>query len=122
VEFSILFTPGGEAPTPRYLNSQKPLVGVLGGTASEEELTSRGIRTLLFAGANTDQCVGGSLQDAFTKGWDCLLLSDGCATSSPEFAEQCIEFNCEEGWGFVLSCEDLAKGVDSMQATPGTGV
>jgi len=94
------------------------LSGFWGGTESEEVLTSRGIRTLLFSGANTDQCVGGSLQDAFTKGWDCLLLSDGCATSSPNFAKQCIEYNCEEGWGFVLSCEDLAKGVDNMQTTP----
>ena len=25
------------------------------------------------------------------------------------FAKQCIEFNCAEGWGFVLSCKDLAK-------------
>jgi hypothetical protein len=47
--------------------------------------------------ANTDHCVGGSLQDAFTKGWGCLLLSDGCATTSPIFARQCIEFNCKGG-------------------------
>lgn len=93
------------------------LSGFWGGTAIEEILSARGIRTLLFAGANTDQCVGGSLQDAFTKGWDCLLLSDGCATTSPDFARQCIEFNTSEGWGFVLSCEDLAKGVDCMQKT-----
>ena len=71
------------------------LSGFWEGTASEEVLTSHGIRTLLFAGANTDQCVGASLQDAFTKGWDCLLLSDGCATTSPKFAKQCIEFNSE---------------------------
>ncbi|MCJ1265300.1 hypothetical protein MMC22_005175 [Lobaria immixta] len=98
------------------------LSGFWGGTAAEELLSSRGIRTLLFAGANTDQCVGGSLQDAFTKGWDCLLLSDGCATTSPDFARQCIEYNTSEGWGFVLSCEDLAKGVDCMQEEPSAGV
>lgn len=84
----------------------------------EEVLNSRGIRTLLFAGANTDQCVGGSLQDAFTKGWDCLLLSDGCATASPVLAKQCIEYNCEAGWDFMLSCEQLSKGIDDMQITP----
>lgn len=98
------------------------LSGFWGGTASEELLSSRGIRTLLFAGANTDQCVGGSLQDAFTKGWDCLLLSDGCATTSPDFARRCIEFNTKEGWGFMLSCEGLAKGVDSMQREPSAEV
>jgi hypothetical protein len=42
--------------------------GFWGGTGIEEVLTSRGIRTLVFSSANTDQCVGGSLQDAVTKG------------------------------------------------------
>jgi nicotinamidase-related amidase len=102
--------------------SKNRLSGFWGGTGIEEALTSRGIRTLLFSGANTDQCVGGSLQDAFTKGWDCLLLSDACATTSPDFARQCIEFNCEGGWGFVLTCEGLAKGADNMQTAPSPGV
>lgn len=85
-----------------YQDSQEPLcLDFGGGTASEELLSARGIRTLLFAGANTDQGVGGSLQDAFTKGWDCLLLSDGCATTSPDFARQCIEFNTNEGLGVL---------------------
>ena len=91
------------------------LSGFWGGAASEEMLRSRGIKTLLFAGANTDQCVGTSLIDACMKGWDCLLLSDGCATTSPEFSKQCFEFNVAGGWGFLLSCEDLAKGVEHMQ-------
>lgn len=93
------------------------LSGFWGGTGIEKALADRGIRTLIFSGANTDQCVGGSLQDAFTKGWDCLMLSDGCATTSPDFCKQCIEFNCEGGWGFVLSCEELADGVNKMQAS-----
>ncbi|KAG7005489.1 isochorismatase domain-containing protein [Physcia stellaris] len=96
------------------------LSGFWGGTAIEEALTARGIRTLLFAGVNTDQCVGGSLQDALAKGWDCILLSDGCATTSPQFAQQCIEFNSELGWGFLMSCEDLAKSINNMQTAPKT--
>lgn len=92
------------------------LSGFWGGTNIEKVLKDRGIRTLIFSGANTDQCVGGSLQDAFTKGWDCLMLSDGCATTSPEFSKQCIEFNCEGGWGFVLNCQELANGVEKMKA------
>ncbi|KAI1428147.1 Isochorismatase-like protein [Xylaria sp. FL1777] len=84
------------------------LSGFWGETGIEAALNSRGIRTLVFAGCNTDQCVGGSLQDAHTKGWDCLLLSNGTATTSPAFAKQCIEYNTEGGWGFVLTCEQLA--------------
>lgn len=94
------------------------LSGFWGGTAVKEILNRRGIKTLLFAGANTDQCVGTSLIDACMRGWDCLLLSDGCATTSPEFSKQCFEFNVAGGWGFLLSCEDLAKGVDNLQTGP----
>jgi len=79
-------------------------------------LEKEGIRTLLFAGVNTDQCVGGSLQDAFTKGWDCVLLSDGCGTTSPEFAKECVEFNAARTWGFVTDCASLEKGVEKMVA------
>ncbi|KAI0199200.1 Isochorismatase-like protein [Astrocystis sublimbata] len=63
------------------------LSGFWGETGIEDVLTARGIKTLLFAGCNTDQCVGGTVQGAYTKGWDCLLLSDGTATSSPAFAQ-----------------------------------
>jgi len=59
-----------------------------GGEDGGQVLTSHRIRTLPFAGTNTDQCVRGSLQGAVTKGWDCLLPSDGCATTSPNVAQQ----------------------------------
>lgn len=63
-------------------------------------------------------CVGGSLQDAFTKGWDCLMLKDGCATTSPEYARQCIEYNCEGGWGFLLTCDQFVQGVGNTLYSP----
>ncbi|ORY68218.1 uncharacterized protein BCR38DRAFT_335829, partial [Pseudomassariella vexata] len=67
-----------------------------GVTGIEEALTSRGIRTLLFTGANTYQSVGGSLPEASTKSWDYLLLSDGRGTTSPEFAREYIEHNFKD--------------------------
>lgn len=54
------------------------------------ELTDRGKRTLLFAGVNTDQCVLGTLTDAYNAGWDCVLLEDCCATTSPGAREVCL--------------------------------
>ena len=83
-------------------------------TACTDFLEKEDIKTLLFAGVNTDQCVGGSLQDAFTKGWDCILLSDGCGTTSPQYATDCVEYNCARTWGFVTDSEALAKGVEDM--------
>lgn len=84
-------------------------------TACTRYLKEQGIRTLFFAGVNTDQCVGGSLQDAVTKGWDCIMLSDACATTSPQYSQDCVEYNAARSWGFVTSCEDLASGVDNIQ-------
>ena len=83
-------------------------------TLCTDYLDKQGIRTLLFAGVNTDQCVGGSLQDAFTKGYDSILLSDACGTTSPAFAQDCVEYNSAKTWGFTLTCEDFAKGVSEI--------
>ena len=85
-------------------------------TPCTDFLEEEGIKTLMFAGVNTDQCVGGSLQDAFTKGWDCILLSDACGTTSPAFAKECVEYNSARTWGFVSDCSRLAHGVESMLA------
>ena len=84
-------------------------------TACEEFLEKEGIRTLFFTGVNTDQCVGGTYQDCFSKGYDCVLLSDGCGTTSPGFAQDMIEFNAANTWGFVTSCKALADGVEGVR-------
>ncbi|KIX10149.1 uncharacterized protein Z518_01230 [Rhinocladiella mackenziei CBS 650.93] len=82
-------------------------------TACTEFLDQEGIKTLFFAGVNTDQCVGGSLQDAFTKGYDVILLSDGAGTTSPSSSQESIEFNCAKTWGFCTTCKSFAEGVGS---------
>ncbi|KAH7322924.1 Isochorismatase-like protein [Stachybotrys elegans] len=94
------------------------LSGFWGGTEAEATLRAKGITTLLFSGENTDQCVAASMQGSYTQGWDCLMLSDACATTSPDFATKCIEYNCQGGWGFVLSCKQLVDGINAMQVGP----
>ena len=89
--------------------------GMWGGkTECEEFLEKEGIRTLFFTGVNTDQCVGGTLTDSFSKGYDCILLSDGAGTTSPEYAQKCFDFNAGNTFGFGASCKALAEGVDAM--------
>ena len=83
-------------------------------TALGDFLEKQGVRSLLFAGVNTDQCVGGTLQDAFSKGFDCVLLADAAGTSSPAFAQEGIEYNAQKSWGFLTSCGEFAKGVAEM--------
>ncbi|KPM41130.1 hypothetical protein AK830_g5437 [Neonectria ditissima] len=121
-QWNTAFFPAlAEAAKPQdiWINKNR-LSGFWGGTGIEEVLRKRGIKTLLFSGENTDQCVAATMQDAYTKGWDCLMLSDGCATTSPEFATKCVEYNCRDGWGFVLTCQQLIDGIDDMQSAPGS--
>ncbi|KAK4502764.1 hypothetical protein PRZ48_006190 [Zasmidium cellare] len=84
-----------------HKNRMSALWGV--GTDLEKFLESEGIKTLFFAGVNTDQCVSGTLTDAFSKGYDCILLSDGSGTTSPD-AGKGIEWNAGNTWGFSVTC------------------
>ena len=45
-------------------------------------LVNKGVSTLLFAGVNTDQCVLGTLVDAYNCGWGCVLVDDCCGTTT----------------------------------------
>jgi nicotinamidase-related amidase len=109
------FEEGSQAKRPDVWLHKNRMSGMWGETTQCQEFVEReGIRTLLFTGVNTDQCVSGTFTDSFSKGYDCILLKDGCGTTSPEYATQCIEFNAAKTWGFVATCEDLARGVDAM--------
>jgi nicotinamidase-related amidase len=53
-------------------------------------LESSGKKTLLFTGVNTDQCVLGTLTDAYNAGWDCVMVEDCCATPTSGGREVCL--------------------------------
>lgn len=87
-------------------------------TMCQEYLDKQGLKTLLFAGVNTDQCVGGTMTDSYAKGYDVIMLSDACGTTSPEFSKQCIEFNISRSHGFLTTCEQLYADVEKASKTP----
>jgi phosphatidylethanolamine-binding protein len=67
-------------------------------------------KTVLFAGVNTDQCVLGTLTDAYSKGFDCVLLRDCVATATKGFrAQELVEWNVERNYGFVLDTTDFCE-------------
>ncbi|EXJ72138.1 uncharacterized protein A1O5_04642 [Cladophialophora psammophila CBS 110553] len=103
---------GKKANPPDVWIHKNRMSGLWGqSTLCTEFLEKEGIQTLFFTGVNTDQCVGGSLQDAYSKGYDVILLSDGAGTTSPSSSQESIEFNCAKTWGFCASCKDFAKGL-----------
>ncbi|KAJ3494739.1 hypothetical protein NLG97_g3883 [Lecanicillium saksenae] len=111
------FKAGQRATVPDVRFHKERVSGLWGDAQSNELemfLQKRGLKTLLFAGVNTDQCVLATVQDASSKGFDTVLLRDGCGTTSPEYARQMVWYNCQKSWGFTSTCEALAAGVREM--------
>ncbi|MFC5607684.1 cysteine hydrolase family protein [Variovorax soli] len=84
-------------------------------TPLDSILRNMGIRSLLFAGVNTDQCVMCSLQDANFLGYGCVMLEDCCATTSPDFCSQATVWNVKKCFGFVSNSEHVINALRTRQ-------
>jgi ureidoacrylate peracid hydrolase len=80
-------------------------------------LRQRGITTLLFSGINTDRCVFTSLQDANFLGYDCVLVEDACATTSPDFVRDAVLYLVGLTHGIVADVDAVAA---ACAADPGS--
>lgn len=78
-------------------------------TPLDSILRNLGKTTLFFAGVNADQCVMATLQDANFLGYDCLLIKDCTATTSPEFCWQATLYNVKQCFGFVTDSVEILK-------------
>jgi len=76
-------------------------------TELDSILRNLGVTTLLFAGINADQCVLCTLQDANFRGFDCLLLEDCVATTSPDYCLAATIYNVRRCFGFVVRSETI---------------
>ena len=86
-------------------------------TCLDAVLRNLDISTLLFAGINADQCVLATLMDANFLGYDCVLLEDCTATTSPHFCWQATLYNVRQCFGFTALSTDL-RGALSNELPP----
>jgi len=70
-------------------------------TPLDSILRNLGATTLFFAGVNADQCVLATLCDANFLGYDCVLVKDCTATTSPEYCWLATLYNVKQCFGFV---------------------
>lgn len=89
------------APLPGDIKVDKYRISGFWDTPLDSILRNLGIRSILFAGCNTDQCVLHSLTDANFLGYGCIMLDDCCATSSPAFCTEATIWNVKKCFGFV---------------------
>lgn len=80
-------------------------------TPLDSILRNLGKTTLLFAGVNADQCVLCTLQDANFLGYDCILLRDCTATTSPDYCIQATVYNVNQCFGFVTDAAALKVAI-----------
>lgn len=79
-------------------------------TELDSILRNLGVTTLLFAGVNVDQCVLCTLQDANFLGYDCVLLEDCSATTSPDYCFAATLYNVRQCFGFVARSAAFLEG------------
>jgi nicotinamidase-related amidase len=81
-------------------------------TPLDSILRNLGVTTVMFAGVNLDQCVLCTLQDANFLGYDCILVEDCAATTSPRFCHEATIYNVKQCFGFVCQSAALITGVE----------
>lgn len=83
-------------------------------TALDSILRNLAVDTLLFAGVNMDQCVLCTLQDASFLGYNCIMLEDCAATSSPDFCREAALYNVKRCFGFVGESSSLVEALGKI--------
>ncbi|HSW18589.1 MAG TPA: cysteine hydrolase family protein [Ramlibacter sp.] len=100
---------------PGDINVDKHRISGFWDTPLDSILRNMGVRTLLFAGVNTDQCVLCSLQDANFLGYGCVMVEDCCATTSPDYCTQASVFNVKKCFGFVTQSEQILAALKGLK-------
>ncbi|KAF8168130.1 Isochorismatase-like protein [Crassisporium funariophilum] len=80
-------------------------------TALDLFLKENGITTLLFSGVNADQCVLGTLVDCYYRGYDCIMVTDTTATTSPQGGLENVIYNAGNSYGFATDSKRVIAAV-----------
>ena len=81
-------------------------------TPLDSILRNLGKTTLFFAGVNIDQCVMTTLQEANFLRYDCILIKDCAATTSPEYCLQATLYNVNQCFGFVTHSQGILNAIE----------
>jgi nicotinamidase-related amidase len=98
-------------PLPNDIHVAKYRFSGFQDTALDSILRNLDVTTLLFTGVNADQCVACTLQDASFLGYDCVLLEDCTATTSPDYCLAATLYNVRQCYGFVTRSTDILSAI-----------
>jgi nicotinamidase-related amidase len=102
------------APAPGEPIVDKPGKGAFYATDLQPILSARGIKHLLVAGVTTEVCVHTTIREGNDRGYDCIALSDCCASYFPAFHRAALEMIVAQGgiFGWVATSEDVIGALD----------
>jgi nicotinamidase-related amidase len=80
-------------------------------TPLDSILKNLGKTTLFFGGVNIDQCVLATLMDANFLGYDCVLVKDCSATTSPNYCWDATMYNVKQCFGFVSDTVSILEAI-----------
>lgn len=105
-------------PIPGEPVIDKPGRGAFAHTDFELLLRNKGIKNLVLAGISTDASVSTTMREASDRGFDCVLLEDGCAAREPSLhVSTCESVKLEGGiLGAVAKLDDVAHAVENFKA------
>lgn len=105
-------------PLPGEPIIDKPGRGAFAHTDFELILRNKGVKNLVIAGVTTDVCISTTMREANDRGFDCVLLEDGCAASEPALHTGTVESVKMEGgiFGSIAKLEDIIQAVDNFKA------
>jgi nicotinamidase-related amidase len=103
-------------PDPRDICVDKYRMSGFWDTPLDSILRNLVVTTLLFAGVNLDQCVMCTLQDANFLGYDCILIEDCAATTSPGFCRDATLYNVKQCFGFVADSVALTAALEAASS------
>jgi nicotinamidase-related amidase len=95
----------------------KPMRSAFNHTDLDLLLRNRGIKNLVIGGVTTDVCVLSTVKDAIDRGYDVLLLEDGCAAAEGRLHEAVVESVQMEGGiaGAVGKVGDVIALLESLE-------
>jgi nicotinamidase-related amidase len=105
------------APLPGETVIDKPGYGSFHQTDLEQQLQARGIRNLILTGVTTEVCVHSTLREGVDRGYNCILVSDGCASAHPHLHQAALEMATVEGgiFGRVLHSRLVLAMLETAQ-------
>lgn len=107
-------------PGPGELVVNKTTYGTFSSTGLDHALRSLGITSLVVGGVVTNVCVETTARDAADRGYEVVLLEDGCAAFSPEIHEATL-LSFQGPFGRVRTADEVLAALTGAGVSTGTG-